>query len=130
MKKTTALLTLAVLFSGSAFAAQTGGFSDPKAPTISAPQGGFSAEETVVKVKQAQEMKDDSWITLRGSIDKRISEDDYIFRDDTGTIKVDIDHKRWEGQTITPKDKVEIQGELDKDFNSVELDVKKIRKLN
>lgn len=30
---------------------------------------------------------------------------------------------------ISPTDKVEIQGELDKDFNSVELDVKQIRKL-
>mgnify|MGYP002067290956 CR=1 FL=1 len=67
---------------------------------------------------------------MRGNIEKRVSDDDYIFRDATGTMKVDIDHKRWEGQNITPKDKVEIQGELDKDFNSVELDVKKIRKLN
>ncbi len=75
-------------------------------------------------------MQDDAWVTMRGSIEKRISEDDYIFRDETGTIKVDIDHKRWEGQTVTPKDKVEIQGELDKDFNSVEVDVKKVRKLN
>ena len=93
-------------------------------------KGGFSGDETVVTVKQAQDMKDDAWVTMRGNIEKRVSDDDYIFRDATGTMKVDIDHKRWEGQNITPKDKVEIQGELDKDFNSVELDVKKIRKLN
>ncbi|WP_380182704.1 YgiW/YdeI family stress tolerance OB fold protein [Kalamiella sp. sgz302252] len=130
MKKSAALLAIAALVSAPAFAAQTGGFSDPAAPAAKTQQGGFSGQETVVTVKQAQDMQDDAWVTMRGSIEKRISEDDYIFRDETGTIKVDIDHKRWEGQTVTPKDKVEIQGELDKDFNSVEVDVKKVRKLN
>ncbi|MGY4562727.1 uncharacterized protein (TIGR00156 family) [Erwinia sp. TECH1] len=133
MKKTAALFALAALVSGPVFAAQNGGFSDPSAPTAptaNVQKGGFSGDETVVTVKQAQDMKDDAWVTMRGNIEKRVSDDDYIFRDATGTMKVDIDHKRWEGQNITPKDKVEIQGELDKDFNSVELDVKKIRKLN
>lgn len=129
MKKTAALLAIAALVSGPVFAAQTGGFSDPSAPAAKTSQGGFSGQETVVTVKQAQDMNDDAWVTMRGNIEKRVSDDDYIFRDETGTMKVDIDHKRWEGQNITPKDKVEIQGELDKDFNSVELDVKKIRKL-
>ena len=32
--------------------------------------------------------------------------------------------------TVTPKDTVEIQGEVDKDWNSVEIDVKQIRKVN
>jgi len=129
MKKTAALLAIAALVSGPVFAAQTGGFNDPAAPAAKTQQGGFSGQEAVVTVKQAQDMPDDAWVTMRGSIEKRISDDDYIFRDETGTMKVDIDHKRWEGQNITPKDKVELQGELDKDFNSVELDVKKVRKL-
>ena len=36
----------------------------------------------------------------------------------------------WNGVTVTPKDTVEIQGEVDKDWNSVEIDVKQIRKVN
>ena len=48
----------------------------------------------------------------------------------TFPINVDIDHKRWNGVTVTPKDTVEIQGEVDKDWNSVEIDVKQIRKVN
>ncbi len=130
MKKTAALLALTALVSGPLFAAQNGGFSDPTAPAANVQKGGFSGDETVVTVKQAQDLKDDAWVTMRGTIEKRVSDDDYIFRDATGTMKVDIDHKRWEGQNVTPKDKVEIQGELDKDFNSTELDVKKIHKLN
>ena len=82
----------------------------------------------MVTVKQAEEMKDDSWITVRGQLEKQIGDEDYLFRDATGTMKVEIDHKRWDGLTITPKDRVELTGELDKDFNSIELDVKRVRK--
>ena len=66
----------------------------------------------------------------RGNIVERISDDLYVFKDASGTINVDIDHKRWNGVTVTPKDTVEIQGEVDKDWNSVEIDVKQIRKVN
>ena len=36
---------------------------------------------------------------------------------------------RWNGQTITPKDKVQLEGKVDKDWSSVEVDVKNIKKL-
>ncbi|WP_038927877.1 NirD/YgiW/YdeI family stress tolerance protein, partial [Yersinia pestis] len=35
----------------------------------------------------------------------------------------------WRGQTITPQDKVQIEGKVDKDWNSVEIDVKNITKI-
>ena len=31
----------------------------------------------------------------------------------TGTIRVEIDDEDWQGLTVTPKDKVEIKGEVD-----------------
>lgn len=55
-------------------------------------------------------LRDDTWVTLRGNIVERISDDLYVFKDASGTINVDIDHKRWNGVTVTPKDTVEIQG--------------------
>ncbi|MGA7506815.1 MAG: YgiW/YdeI family stress tolerance OB fold protein [Erwinia billingiae] len=130
MKKTAALLAITALVSTPVLAAQTGGFVDPNAPTAQVQKGGFSGPNgTVATVKQAQDMKDDAWVTMRGNIEKRIGDEDYQFRDATGTMKVEIDHKRWEGQTISPKDNVELQGKIDKDFNSVELDVKQVRKV-
>ena len=80
--------------------------------------------------ESAKSLRDDTWVTLRGNIVERISDDLYVFKDASGTINVDIDHKRWNGVTVTPKDTVEIQGEVDKDWNSVEIDVKQIRKVN
>ncbi len=130
MKKTAALLAIAALVSTPVLAAQQGGFVDPNAPAAQVQKGGFSGPNgSVVTVKQAQDMKDDSWVTLRGNIEKRVGDEDYTFRDATGTMTVEIDHKRWEGLTVSPADKVELQGELDKDFNSVELDVKRVSKI-
>ncbi|MEZ3501588.1 YgiW/YdeI family stress tolerance OB fold protein [Pantoea sp. KPR_PJ] len=130
MKKHAALLAILALTTAPVFAASQGGFVDTNAPAAQAKQGGFQNNQTsVVTVKQAEEMKDDSWITVRGQLEKQVGDEDYLFRDATGTMKVEIDHKRWDGLTITPKDRVELTGELDKDFNSIELDVKQVRKL-
>ncbi|WP_158782477.1 YgiW/YdeI family stress tolerance OB fold protein [Pantoea sp. BAV 3049] len=130
MKKTAALLAIAALVSTPVLAAQTGGFSDPAAPAVAAQKGGFVATNgALTSVKQAQDLPDDAWVTMRGNIEKRVGDEDYLFHDATGSIRVEIDHKRWEGQTVTPTDKVELQGKIDKDFNSVEVDVKQIRKI-
>lgn len=130
MKKSAALLAITALISMPVLAAQTGGFVDPDAPAAVVQKGGFAGPNgTVATVKQAQEMSDDAWVTMRGNIEKRVGDEEYTFRDGTGSMTVEIDHKRWEGQTVTPADKVELQGKLDKDFNSLELDVKQIRKV-
>lgn len=131
MKKTAALLAITALISTPVLAVQGGGFVDPNAPTSVVQKGGFSGPNgTMATVKQAQDMSDDAWVTMRGNIEKRVGDEEYLFRDATGTMTVEIDHKRWEGQVVGPKDNVELQGKLDKDFNSLELDVKQIRKLS
>ena len=102
----------------------------PQAQTQPAPQGGFSgpsaALTTVDKVKS---LSDDTWVMLQGNIEQRIGDDTYTFRDATGTLTVEIDRKRWNGQTVTPKDKVQLEGKVDKDWSSVEVDVKTVKKL-
>ena len=135
MKKIAAILTIIAISVAPAIAAQQGGFSDPNAPatqttTQNQTAGGFvGPSDSNTNAAQAKSLSDDTWVTLRGKIESRIGGDHYIFRDTTGTINADIDHKRWNGQTITPQDTVEIQGEVDKDWNSVEIDVKQITKV-
>lgn len=130
MKKSAALIAIMTLVTTPVLAAQQGGFVDPNTPAASVKQGGFSGNSgTVVTVKQAQGMKDDSWVILRGNIEKRTGDEDYLFRDATGTMTVEIDHKRWEGQTVSPKENVELTGELDKEDNAIEMDVKQVKKL-
>ncbi|PWC19405.1 YgiW/YdeI family stress tolerance OB fold protein [Brenneria corticis] len=133
MKKTAAVFAIAALCSAPVFAAQSGGgFLDPNAKTTQQQpaQGGFSGPNgSVTTVAKAKDLKDDSWVTLRGNIEQRVGDEDYLFRDETGTITVEIDDKYWNGQSVSPQDKVELQGELDKGFNSAELDVKQVKKL-
>ena len=134
MKKTAALLAIRAVCSAPVLA-QNGGFVDPNAPATQTTQttqaaGGFNGPSAgAMTVEKAKTMSDDTWVTLRGNIEQRIGGDHYTFRDASGTMNVDIDHKRWNGQTITPKDTVELQGKIDKDWNSVELDVKQITKV-
>ena len=132
MKKFAAITAIMMMTTAPVFAAQ-GGFNGPSAtpaPTQTQ-QGGFVDNDanltTAAKVK---DQKDDSWVKLRGNITERLSDDRYLFRDTTGTVNVEIDHKRWNGQTITPQDKVEIQGKVDKEWNEFEIDVKQVFKLN
>lgn len=129
MKKLAVITAVMALACAPAFAANQGGFSGPSSTTTQS--GGFVGPSgTVTTAANAKTMRDDTWVTLRGNITERISYDLYIFKDASGTVNVDIDHKHWNGQTISPQDLVEIQGEVDKDWNSVEVDVKQIRKVN
>ncbi|HEY2451504.1 MAG TPA: YgiW/YdeI family stress tolerance OB fold protein [Scandinavium sp.] len=132
MKKTLAMAAIVALMSAPVFAANTqGGFSGPGSTTTTSQSGGFVGPNgTVTTVEQAKSLRDDAWVTLRGTIVERLSDDRYTFKDATGTMNVDIDHKRWNGVTVTPQDVVEIQGEVDKDWNSVEIDVKQINKVS
>ncbi|MEE4407603.1 MULTISPECIES: YgiW/YdeI family stress tolerance OB fold protein [unclassified Serratia (in: enterobacteria)] len=111
--------------------AQQGGFLDPSAPqTQTAPQGGFSGPSAALTtVEKVKSMSDDAWVMLQGNIEQRVGDDTYTFRDASGTLTVEIDKKRWNGQTITPKDKVQLEGKVDKDWSSVEVDVKNVKKL-
>ncbi|MFW0766259.1 YgiW/YdeI family stress tolerance OB fold protein [Trabulsiella odontotermitis] len=129
MKKLAAMTAILALMSAPVFAATQGGFSGPGATQTQG--GGFQGPDgSVTTVENAKSLRDDTWVTLRGNIVERISDDLYVFKDASGTINVDIDHKRWNGVTVTPQDKVEIRGEVDKDWNSVEIDVKQISKTN
>ncbi|WP_032940772.1 YgiW/YdeI family stress tolerance OB fold protein [Citrobacter youngae] len=129
MKKLAAIVAVMALCSAPVLAAQQGGFSGPTTTTQSQSGGFVGPNGSSTTVASAKSLRDDTWVTLRGNIVERISDDLYVFKDATGTVNVDIDHKRWNGVTVTPQDVVEIQGEVDKDWNSVEIDVKQISKV-
>ena len=133
MKKIAAMSAIVALVSMPVLAAEQGGFTGPSSTTqvsSTAQAGGFTGPSgAVTTVANAKSLRDDTWGTLRGKITERISDDLYKFQDASGVINVDIDHKRWNGVTVGPQDTVEIQGEVDKDWNSVEIDVKQIRKI-
>ncbi|WP_392551590.1 YgiW/YdeI family stress tolerance OB fold protein [Orbus wheelerorum] len=133
MKKLMPLVLIATLgVSGAALAKHDnqGGFINAENMTQVAPGGFAGGLVSATTVEQAKQLPDDSWVILQGHITQQTGKKDYIFKDSTGEVKVEIDHRRWMGQTISPTDLVEIAGEVDKDWNSFEIDVKSIKVVN
>ncbi|MFD1261041.1 YgiW/YdeI family stress tolerance OB fold protein [Entomomonas asaccharolytica] len=130
MKKALVIATALLTLGSTAAFAQQGGFTGPSSSTTE--KGGYSgprATTSVTTVEQAKQMRDDSKVTLRGNIVKHLGKEKYTFKDNTGEITVEIDDDDWRGVTVGPNDLVEIYGEVDKDWNSVEIDVDTIRKV-
>ena len=85
---------------------------------------------SLTTVKQALVMKDDTKVQLRGHVVKATGDEKYQFRDDTGTITVDIDDELWQGKPISANTTVTLIGEVDIDYKPlkrVEIDVKSVQ---
>ncbi|WP_058912652.1 YgiW/YdeI family stress tolerance OB fold protein [Entomohabitans teleogrylli] len=127
MKQTALAILVGAALCAAPALAQKGGFSGPDSRSA---QGGFvGPSANASNVAQAKTLRDDSWVALEGNITQKVGKERYEFRDSSGTIVVEIDDHIWGGVTVTPTDKVRIEGEVDKDWNSVEIDVKSLRKL-
>jgi uncharacterized protein (TIGR00156 family) len=67
---------------------------------------------------------DDQAVVLRGFILRQVGNEKYIFSDGTAEIRVDIDNKLFPLEKIDDKVKVELRGEVEKDFmETPEIDV-------
>lgn len=133
-KITFATLTASLLLCTSVWAqTATGGFTGPSsetaAPASVSARGGFSGLVAVVNTEQVKNLKDDTPVTLRGQLERHLGGDHYLFRDSAGTIEVEIEQRRWAGQSVSPQDQVEISGKVDKDWSSNIIDVKRLQKL-
>ncbi len=125
-------ISVAVLMSVLAIAGANADFDGPAAaPANKAnPKGGFvGGAETVVTVKQVNEMRDDVPVIVQGHIVQRMGDENYLFEDATGSITVEIDDDDWRGQTITPSDTVKLYGEVDRGIFKTELDINYVEKL-
>lgn len=93
--------------------------------------GGFVGPEnkpSVSTVEQAHKMNDDTKVTLIGNIEKSLGDEKYLFKDNTGSIVIEIDDEDWNGLTVTPEVAIEIVGEVDKDLmKDAEIDVDIVR---
>lgn len=70
---------------------------------------------------------DDAPVVLTGHIVKKLSKDKYTFTDATGEIRIDVDQKHFPATPVSEKTRVQIRGEVEKDFmHSPEVDVDSI----
>ena len=104
-------------FTGNGSAAQAGGFIED------------GSSKVVTPIKAAKKMRDDTIVTIRGNIIRRIGDDKYMVRDASGEMVVEIDDEDWGGVTASSADLLELTGEVDKDFTKVKIDVYSVVKV-
>lgn len=94
--------------------------------------GGFSGGQKPPKpttVAEALKAWDDTPVTLTGHITRQVERDEFYFKDATGEIRIEVEDYAWNGQNITPKDEITIQGKVDKnDWGHSEIEVYNIHK--
>ncbi|WP_434778018.1 YgiW/YdeI family stress tolerance OB fold protein [Neisseria sp. Ec49-e6-T10] len=70
----------------------------------------------VITVSEAKKQADDTFVLLEGYIvgkAKTINAEEFMFKDDTDTIKIEVNQKVWRNQTVTPSTKIRILGQVD-----------------
>lgn len=91
--------------------------------------GGFQGPDNYQRVTVAETagLPDDSDVRLEGFIVKALGDEKYEFRDDTGTLVVEIDDEDWGGLDVTPELRVQLHGEVDQERQATEIDVDAVR---
>lgn len=79
----------------------------------------------------ASKAADDTPVTLEGYLIAKIRAEHYTFRDDSGVIEVEIDHKYFPVAPVNDKTKVRLHGKVDKDFTrNAKVDVTQVEILS
>lgn len=93
-------------------------------------KGGFqnNNQQEIISVSEIAELKDGDYVVMQGNILEKTGEETYNFKDNTGTIILEIDDDNWADVTVTPNDIVIIEGEIDKNMmNPTVIEVEEIR---
>ena len=84
-----------------------------------------------VTVSAIANLKDETAVTLKGTLLKHLNEDHYEFSDGTGVILLDIDDDLWKVSNIKAGDKVQVVGEVDTHrYKPTDIEVVKIEKIS
>ncbi len=97
-------------------------------PMAQAQYVGPSSQKMFTNVEQVtNNAKDDDPVALRGKLVRKVSNETYMFADETGEIQVEIDDKIFPKEPVDANTTVEIVGEMDKAIvGTSEVDVKAI----
>ncbi|TYK65231.1 NirD/YgiW/YdeI family stress tolerance protein [Colwellia echini] len=78
---------------------------------------------TVISIKEAVELKDDTKVLVEGFIVKQLGDDLYLFKDASGEVEMEIDDSDFREITVTSKDKLRITAEVDSNLTGTSLEV-------
>ena len=73
-------------------------------------------------VLQVQDAQDETLVSITGHIVSTQGDENYLFKDETGEIQVEIDNHLFQGQAVTPETLITIIGEVDKEWKQISID--------
>lgn len=80
----------------------------------------------VSKISDVNNLPDDAEVVIQGVIVQNLGDDNYLVKDDSGTVNIEIDEDLIEGNTITPEAMVLITATVDKDDNITSLEAEEV----
>ncbi len=110
MNKLTGIIALSCLLAFPTFA----GYSGPR------------AQAPAVTAADALKANDDTRVELTGYIVKSLGDEQYLFRDNSGEAKVEIDDRLWQNIVVSDTTKVILIGEVDDDWFGNEIEIEQI----
>lgn len=123
-------LLLAAALTALPLASAHAGYQGPGAPAQGhVYSGGFNGPGSmnINCAADVEKAYDDALAVLEGNIVEQVGKDRYIFKDASGTVLVKIKGRHFQGMSVTPKTRVRISGEVDKDtFERTKIDVKRL----
>ena len=81
----------------------------------------------ISKISDVKAMPDDTEVVIQGVIVQNLGDEDYLVKDDSGTVTIEIDEDLVQGNTITPEAEVLITATVDQDDNVTSLEAEEVQ---
>ena len=94
---------------------------------VMATNAAHTNNKPVSKISDVKAMPDDTEVVIQGVIVQNLGDENYLVKDDSGTVNIEIDEDLVQGNTITPEAEVLITATVDQEGNVTSLDAEEIQ---
>lgn len=81
----------------------------------------------VSKISDVKAMPDDTEVVIQGVIVQSLGDENYLVKDDSGTVNIEIDEDLVQGNTITLEAEVLITATVDQEGNVTSLEAEEVQ---
>lgn len=81
----------------------------------------------VSKISDVKAMPDDTEVVIQGVIVQSLGDENYLVKDDSGTVNIEIDEDLVQGNTITTETEVLITATVDQEGNVTSLEAEEVQ---
>lgn len=90
---------------------------------------GITDGQHQIMTNELVKLPDRTWVSLKGNIIKQNGKNEYVLRDEQGSIALIIKDNVWKGQEVKPDDLVSVNGQLMHEQTYSKIIVREIRRL-